>query len=273
LHDGLDVDWVECITENYFGGGGRPAAVLARLRKDMPLVLHGVSMGIGSVTGPSSDYLARLCALVERFEPAWVSDHLCWTNWAGKHSHDLLPLPYTEECLRLVISHVQHVQDQLGRPLVLENVSSYVGYRVSEMSEWEFLCELVQRSGCKLLLDLNNVVVSAANHGFDAQQYIDALPAEAIWQVHLANHTDRGHYRFDSHAGNVPEIVWRLYAYALGRLGKISTLIEWDEAIPEWEVLREERFRAARIEAEWLRGERYVPDAGGEPIEKTGAHG
>jgi uncharacterized protein (UPF0276 family) len=263
LNEGLDVDWVECISENYFGGGGRPLAVLERLRRDMPLVFHGVSLGIGSVSGPSSSTLDRLAALIARFEPAWVSDHLCWTHHAGKHSHDLLPLPYTEESLRLVTLHVQRVQEQLARPLVLENVSSYVAYRVSQMNEWEFLSELSERSGCKLLVDLNNVVVNAANHGFDPKQYIDALPASAVWQLHLANHADRGHYRFDSHKGRVPEAVWQLYLYALQRWGEVSTLVEWDEAIPEWDVLRAEQRRAAEIEADWQRSR-------GVPVEEGG---
>lgn len=244
LEQGLDVDWLEAISENFFGGGGRPMAVLERLRKDLPLVFHGVSMGIGSISGPSDDYLERLRALFERFEPAWVSDHLCWTQHAGQHSHDLLPLPYTEEALATVARHVERVQERLRRPLVLENVSSYVSYAISRMSEWEFLSELATRTGCRLLLDLNNVLVSSLNHGTSALEFLDAIPPEAVWQFHLANHTDRGHYRFDSHQGAVPDAVWQLYDHALLRFGPVSTLVEWDEDIPEWDTLRAEQRKA-----------------------------
>ncbi len=254
LQCGLDVDWVECITENFFGGGGRPMAVLERLRRDMPIVFHGVSLGVASVTEPSKSYLDRVSALVDRFEPAWVSDHACWTHHGGKHSHDLLPVPYTEECLQLVTRNVLRVQERLRRPLVLENVSSYVAYRVSEMAEWEFLSELVRRSGCKLLLDVNNVLVSGVNHDFDPHQFIEGVPADTVWQLHLANHTNRGHYRFDSHEGPVPEAVWNLYAHALEHLGRVSTLVEWDEGIGEWEELRAQQRRAKAVEAQWERG-------------------
>ncbi len=252
LSTGLDVDWVECITENYLGGGGRPRAVLERLRKDMPLVFHGVSMGIGSVQGPSDHYLSQIKELFQLFEPAWVSDHLCWTHHAGNHSHDLLPLPYTDEALQIVTTNVHRVQDCLGRPLVMENVSSYLTYRNSTMSEWDFLAELVHGTGCKLLLDLNNVIVSAENHGFSPTQFVEALPQDAVWQFHLANHTNYGHYRLDSHKGAVPNEVWQLYEAVLPRFGRVSTLVEWDEDIPEWEVLRADQRHAARIEAAWL---------------------
>lgn len=238
LDDGLDVDWVECISENFMGGGGRPRTVLERLRRDMPVVMHGVSLGVGGCEGPSADYLQRLRELEHQYEPAWFSDHLCWTQFGGAHSHDLLPLPYTEEALDVVARNVAQVQDTLKRPLVLENVSSYVRYAVDEMPEWEFLRELHQRVGCRLLLDLNNVLVSSKNHGFAPLDFIDAIPVEAVWQFHLANHTDRGHYLFDSHLGGVPEAVWTLYDHALSRFGKVSTLVEWDENVPDWEVLR-----------------------------------
>jgi uncharacterized protein (UPF0276 family) len=249
LDVGLDVDWVECISENFMGGGGRPRAVLDRLRRDMPIVFHGVSMGIGGSSGPSDDYLGRLHELAERFEPAWMSDHLCWTQHGGAHSHDLLPLPYTQESLATVARNVARVQDTLKRPLVLENVSSYVGFNVSEMTEWEFISELHERVGCYVLLDLNNVLVSAKNHSFSASDFIDAIPVEAVWQFHLANHTDRGHYLFDSHEGAVPAAVWQLYDLALARFGRVSTLVEWDEEVPEWDVLVAQQREAARREA------------------------
>lgn len=252
LDRSLDVDWVECISENFFGGGGRPRAVLERLRRDMPIAFHGVSTGIGSLEGPSNDYLAELKKLAARFEPAWFSDHLCWTHFGGKHSHDLLPLPYTEEALSLVCRNTARVQEVLKRPLVLENVSSYVSFNASSMTEWEFLAELTRRTGCRVLLDINNVVVSSKNHGFAPEAFIDAIPTPAVWQFHLANHTDRGHYKFDSHMGKVPDDVWSLYEYALGRFGRVSTLVEWDDDIPEWETLRGEQREAERRERQVL---------------------
>ncbi len=252
LEDGLDVDWVECISENFFGKGGRPRAVLKRLRRDMPIVFHGVSMGIASKGGPSAEYLGTLKELVTEFEPAWVSDHLCWTHFGGAHSHDLLPVPYTEETLTRISENVARVQHQLRRPLVLENVSSYVGFQTSTMSEWEFLSVLSERTGCKLLLDLNNVVVSARNHGFKSSDFLHALPTDSVWQFHLANHEDREYYKFDSHAGPVPSSVWDLYKQALQRFGRVSSLVEWDEDIPEWSVLKEQQRKASALADEFL---------------------
>lgn len=249
LSTGLDVDWVECITENFFGLGGRPRAVLRRLREDIPLVFHGVSMGLGSNAGPSPEYLRAVRELVDEFDPAWVSDHLCWTQLDGKHSHDLLPLPYTEEALRMVASHVGRAQETLGRRLVLENVSSYVGFQTSEMTEWEFLSEVCSRTDCSLLLDLNNVVVSAKNHQFKPEAFLAGVPHDRVWQFHLANHSDRGHFKFDSHAGAVPDEVWQLYETALRRFGRVSSLVEWDEDIPDWTTLRGEQRKAQKIAA------------------------
>lgn len=245
LKDGLDVDWVEAITENFFGAGGRPRAVLERIRRDIPLVFHGVSLGIGSGDPLDAGYLDRVAELIERFEPAWVSDHLCWAGLGGVHSHDLLPLPYTEEAIGRVCERIGRVQDRLGRRLVLENVSSYVGYHASQIPEWEFVNAVLERADCLLLLDLNNVIVSAKNFEYDPIAYVDAIPMTRVQQFHLANHSDRGHYKFDSHTGPVPEEVWALYAHALGRFGRVSTLVEWDDEIPEWEVLRAQSVRAA----------------------------
>lgn len=257
LSEGLDVDWVECITENFFGPGGRPRAVLRRLRQDMPIVFHGVSMGVGSVDGPADDYLQRIKELVDLFDPAWVSDHLCWTNFSGQHSHDLLPLPYTEEAIDVVARNIDKAQSLFGRTMIIENVSSYVGYEASAMPEWEFLTEVSNRSGCGILLDLNNIVVSSVNHGFDPMDFLSGVPADRVWQFHLANHDDRmpgepGHYKFDSHKGAVPDAVWDLYRAALRRFGRISTLVEWDEEVPEWEILREQQRQAALRELEVL---------------------
>jgi uncharacterized protein (UPF0276 family) len=247
LRGELDVDWVELVSENFFGEGGRPARVLERVREAMPIVLHGVSLGIGSIDAPDPEYLDRLRTLIDQVEPAWVSDHLCWSTHQGLHSHALLPLPLTSACLAAVADRVARAQDVLGRQLLLENVSSYVTHNADSLSEWEFLAELCARTDCLLLLDLNNVLVSCTNHGWDPQQYLDGIPGERVWQVHLANHSDRGHYKFDSHLGAVPDEVWALYRDALARWGPISSLVEWDEDTPAWAILQAEQRRAVEI--------------------------
>lgn len=246
LREGLDVDWVEAITENFFGPGGRPLAVLEAVRQQIPVVFHGVSLGIGSIDPPDPAYLRRLGELCDRFEPAWISDHLCWGHIGGRYAHELLPLPYTEEALQVVVEHLQRVQDQLGRRMLLENVSSYVTYCQSQMPEWEFLAEVARRADCRVLLDLNNIIVSASNHGFSPLAYLEGIPPARVWQFHLANHTDRGHYKFDSHLGPVPDEVWDLYEQALARLGPVSSLVEWDEEVPSWETLRAQQQQASR---------------------------
>jgi hypothetical protein len=246
----LDVAWVECITENFFGEGGRPRAVLKKLRTQMPIVFHGVSMGLGSPSVPSDLYLERVMRLAHEFEPAWVSDHLCWTSFGRHYSHDLLPLPFTEEALVQVVQNVQHAQEKLRRPLVVENISSYATFTASTMTEWEFLSELCARTDCALLLDLNNVLVSSFNHGFDAMEFLRGIPPERVWQLHLANHTDCGHYKLDSHRGAVPDAVWQLYDYTLRHWGRVSSLVEWDDDVPDFAVLsaqaREAALRADR---------------------------
>lgn len=252
LDGSLDVDWVEVITENFLGRGGRPHAVLLGARAQVPVVLHGVSLAIGSAEPVDRDYLARVAELADEVQPAWVSDHLCWGRIDGHHAHDLLPLPYTEEALALVVQRVAEVQDVLGRPLVLENVSSYVAYTHSVMPEWEFVAEICARSGACLLLDLNNVVVSAKNFAFDPADYLRGIVPGTVQQFHLANHTDRGTYKFDSHRGAVPDEVWALYREALARFGDVATLVEWDEDVPSWDILRAEATRAAAIAAEVL---------------------
>jgi uncharacterized protein (UPF0276 family) len=203
------------------------------------------------------DYLAQVKRLVDAYQPAWVSDHLCWTSLGGHHSHDLLPLPYTEEALSTVVSGVDRVQECLGREILLENVSSYVGYSASHMPEWEFISEVALRSGCAILLDLNNIIVSAHNHGFDAEQYVAGVPANRVRQFHLANHTDKPAFKFDDHRGAVPAVVWALYERALQRFGPVSSLVEWDEDVPTWEVLVAEQQQAHRRAFEVL-GDRAV---------------
>jgi uncharacterized protein (UPF0276 family) len=247
------IDWVEIISENFFQPGGRPWTILEKVRAEVPVVAHGVSLGIGSVDPLSEAYLQSLQALVHRIEPAWVSDHLCWGGYQGKYAHDLLPMPYTQEALAHVVDRTRRVQDRLGRQILLENVSSYVAYRDSEMTEWEFLTEIAVRADCGILLDVNNVYVSAFNHGYPAERYIDAIPADRIGQVHLAGHTDKGSYLFDSHIGPVPDSVWALFRRLTARIGAVPTLIEWDEEIPTYDVMVAESQRAAEMCREVLR--------------------
>jgi uncharacterized protein len=246
------VDWVEAVTENFMAPGGRPISVLEKVRAEVPVVLHGVSLAIGSVDPIPERYLAELAAIVERVEPALVSDHLCWGTHRGQYVHDLLPLPYTEEALAHLTSRVQQVQARLGRQLLLENPSSYVAFKDSTMTEWEFLSELTRRSGCGVLLDVNNVYVSARNFGFDASEYLRGIPVDRVGYFHLAGHSDKGKYLLDSHDHAVPAAVWDLYREALRRFGRVPSLVEWDDAIPPLgEVVAESR-RAAAIEAEVL---------------------
>ncbi len=243
-------DWFEVISENYMVAGGRPLWVLDRIRERYPVVMHGVSLSIGSTDPLGEDYLRQLRELARRVEPAWVSDHLCWTGVAGRNAHDLLPLPHTEEALEHVAARIERVQDFLGRPIVIENVSSYLTYRDSEMSEWEFLTELTRRSGCFLLLDVNNVFVSAFNHGFDATAYLDAIPQDRVVQFHLAGHSNYGTHIIDTHDHGIIDPVWSLYAHAVRRFGALSTLIERDEHIPEFAEVAAEADRAREIQQE-----------------------
>ncbi len=238
------VSWLEALTENYLVPGGRPLRYLERLRAHYPIVLHGVSMSIGSIDPLDLDYLERVRALASRIEASWISDHLCWTGIGGTNLHDLLPLPYTEEALRHVARRVDEVQHRLQRRVVLENVSSYLTYRDSEMSEWEFLKELAERADCLLLLDINNVYVSARNHGFDPHVYLAHIPADRVQQFHLAGHRNCGTHLIDTHDEPVCEEVWSLYGHALNRFGKVSTMIERDDNIPKLDVLLAELQRA-----------------------------
>jgi uncharacterized protein len=244
------VDWVEAVSENFMADGGRPLAVLEQVRRELPVVLHGVSLAIGSVDPIPARYLDDLARLVDRIEPALVSDHLCWGTHRGRYVHDLLPLPYTEEALAHVAGRVDQVQARLGRRLLLENPSAYLAFRHSTLSEWEFLAELTRRTGCGILLDVNNVFVSAHNLGFDPEAYLAGLPRDAVGYLHLAGHTDRGGWLLDSHAAAVPPAVWALYRETLRRLGPLPTLVEWDDAIPPLEALVAERDRAFEIAGE-----------------------
>ena len=250
LREKPDVDWFEAVTENFIDTGGRPLAVLQNVRQRYPVALHGVSLSIGSVDPLNLKYLKSLGALIAAVEPAVVSDHLCWTGVGGQNLHDLLPLPFTEEALRHVVSRIQKVQDELKRQILLENVSSYVTYTHSTIPEWEFLVETARRSGCGILLDLNNVYVNAKNHGFNPFDYVRSIPGELVGQFHLAGHTDMGDFLFDTHASAVVDDVWDLYRQALRLWGNISTLIEWDENIPPFETLRAEARKARAVHEE-----------------------
>jgi uncharacterized protein (UPF0276 family) len=252
LADNPDVDWFEALTENYLVPGGKPLDNLMRIRERYPMVLHGVSLSIGSTQPLDRDYLAQLKALAARVEPKWVSDHLCWTGIAGRNMHDLLPLPYTEEALANVVERVRTVQDILGRRILLENVSSYVSYRESQVSEWQFLREIAERADCLILLDVNNIYVSSVNHEFDPLEYLNAIPVDRVQQIHLAGHENHGDYLIDTHDHPVPDPVWELYGAALRRFGNVSTMIERDANIPPLEELCSELDAARQLAARTL---------------------
>jgi uncharacterized protein (UPF0276 family) len=237
LADHPRVDWFEALTENYLVPGGKPLHYLMRIRERYPMVLHGVSLSIGSTQPLDRAYLTQLKALAARVQPEWVSDHLCWTGVAGRNLHDLLPLPYTEEALENVVERVRMVQDFLGRRILLENVSSYITFRDSPLTEWEFLREIAERADCLILLDVNNIYVSSVNHEFDPLEYLNAIPVERVQQIHLAGHENHGDYLVDTHDHPVPDPVWELYSAALRRCGDISTMIERDDNIPALEEL------------------------------------
>jgi uncharacterized protein (UPF0276 family) len=252
LADHPEVDWFEALTENYLVPGGKPLDNLMRIRERYPLVLHGVSLSIGSTQPLDRAYLAQVNALATRVEPEWISDHLCWTGIAGRNMHDLLPLPYTEEALANVVERVRTVQDILGRRILLENVSSYVTYRDSQLTEWQFLREIAERADCLILLDVNNIYVSSVNHEFDPLDYLSAIPVERVQQIHLAGHENHGDYLIDTHDHPVPDPVWELYGAALRRCGSVSTMIERDANIPPLEELCSELDAARQLAARTL---------------------
>ena len=252
------VDWFEALTENYLVPGGKPLHYLMRIRERYPLAMHGVSLSIGSAAPLDREYLRQLKALAARVEPAWISDHLCWTGVAGSNTHDLLPLPYTEEALDHVAERVRTVQDVLGRRILLENVSSYVAFRDSRLTEWQFLAEIATRADCLILLDVNNIHVSAVNHEFDALEYLNAIPAARVQQIHLAGHENHGDYLIDTHDHPVSDPVWQLYAAAVRRCGAVSTMIERDDRIPPLAELCSELEQARALCARTLAG-------GGQP--------
>lgn len=256
LSGDVPVDFVEVISENYMIEGGRQLRILEQVREKLPVIIHGVSMSIGSAGGLDPDYLARLKQLEARIDPLWVSDHLCWTRTSAHNSHDLLPMPLTEEALAAVCANIDHAQDALGRAMLFENPSSYLTFPEDEMSEWEFLTQMTQRTECYLLLDVNNIYVSAANHGFSAMEYLQGLPLERVRQIHLAGHdpaTPQRDITIDTHDREVCDGVWELYAKAIAMLPQpVATMIERDDHIPPLPELLAELQRARGIASEAL---------------------
>jgi len=246
------VDWFEVLTENYLVPGGKPLDYLTRIRERFPVAMHGVSLSIGSTAPLDFEYLRQLKALAARVQPEWVSDHLCWTGVAGRNTHDLLPLPYTEEALEHVARRVRTVQEVLERRILLENVSSYVSFRDAPLTEWEFLAGIAARADCLILLDVNNIFVSSVNHEFDPLEYLNAIPPERVQQIHLAGHEDHGDYLVDTHDHPVRDAVWELYAAALRRCGPVSTMIERDDHIPPLAELITELDAARELSARVL---------------------
>ena len=254
-----EVDWFEIISENFIDSQGRPRWVLDQLAERYPLVMHGVSLSIGSTDLLDFDYLARLKRLADAIRPRWISDHLCWTGVLGLNAHDLLPLPFNEETLAHVVARIRTVQDFLERPLVLENPSSYATFASSTLSEWEFLTRMANEADCGLLLDVNNVYVSSVNHDFDPREYIEGVPHERIVQFHLAGHTNCETHLIDTHDNHVIDPVWQLYRQAHSLTAGVSTLLEWDAKIPPFPV----------VHAEVLKAREYMT-SGGQPEPSTG---
>lgn len=247
LHAHQAVDWLEVISDNYMVPGGKPLAMLDAIAERYPIAMHGVSLSIGSSDGLDLDYVKELKHLARRIQPLWISDHLCWTGVRGRNTHDLLPLPYSKEALELVVRHISQVQDMLGQRILIENVSSYVEFNSSEISEAEFVSEVAQRADCLLLLDVNNVYVSSINHGFDPVQFLHSMPVGRVQQIHLAGHSDHGEYVVDTHDHPVADAVWNLYAHACRRFGEVATMIERDDNIPMLSELIGELERARNI--------------------------
>ncbi len=241
------VDWFEIITENYLIPGGKPLYYLDKIRERYPIVMHGVSLSIGSVDPLDLNYLNQVKMLAKRIKPVWISDHLCWTGVNGLNMHDLLPLPYTQETINHVASRLRQVQDHLDSPILIENASSYLTYKQSEMTEWQFLTEIAHQADCYILLDVNNIYVSSVNHEFDPLEYLHAIPPDRVIQIHLAGHSNQDGYIIDTHDAPVIQEVWDLYAAAIDYLGPVSTMIERDDNIPPLSELLLEMVHAKKI--------------------------
>lgn len=246
------VDWFEIISENYMVDGGRALHVLDQILEQYRVVQHGVSMYFGNAARPNRDHLRRLKKLVKHTGTPWLSDHLCWGSVDGRFTHDLLPMPYTWEAVEWTARNIREVQDTVGVPVAVENVSSYAEFHASEMTEWEFLCEVVERADCGILLDVNNIYVSSKNHVFDPYVYLDAVPTERVAQIHIAGHTKYERYILDTHDHPVLTPVWKMYAHAIQRIGRTATLLEWDDRIPSFD----------EVHAEALKANRFLPHTG-----------
>ncbi len=276
-HTPRSISWFEAISENYMGIGGkapgRALRHLEKIRQDYPVALHGVSLSIGSVDPLNRAYLKELRELIHRIEPAWFSDHLCWTGVDGQHMHDLMPLPYTEQTIRHLVDRIRRVQDFMGRRMLVENVSSYLEYSVSEMQEWEFLSEIANRADCGILLDVNNIYVSSRNHGFEPAAYLSGVPAHRVGQMHLAGHTDNGDHLIDTHDEPVSEEVWAVYDQALELLGPVTSMLERDDNFPDFSELEleVERARIAQAAHAGPSAERRS-DEGAKPARPHPAH-
>ncbi|MEQ1862381.1 MAG: DUF692 domain-containing protein [Chthoniobacteraceae bacterium] len=245
------VDWFEIISENYMVEGGRPLHVLDQILERYRVVQHGVSMYFGNSARPNRDHLRKLKRLTKRTQTPWLSDHLCWGSVDGRYTHDLLPMPYTWEAVEFTARNIREVQDFLELPVAVENVSSYAEFHASEMSEWEFLTEVVERADCGVLLDVNNIYVSSQNHTFDPMDYVNVVPAERVAQIHIAGHTSFERYILDTHDHPVIAPVWKIYKRAIERCGRTATLLEWDDRIPSFDEVHREALKAAK----------YLPDA------------
>ncbi len=250
------IPWLEVLSDNYLLEGTPQRDYLYQIRHDYPVTFHGVGLSIGSTSPLDNNYLTRLKKLKDDIQPAWISDHLCWSSAHGVVTHDLIPLPYTEAVIKHIVDRIQQVQDFLGQQLVIENVSSYLEFESSTMSEWDFINEVVKRSDCKLLLDVNNIYVSAQNHHFDAQDYLLAMPVERVAEIHLAGYEDRGTHLLDSHSRPVTEPVWALFRKAIQHVGDVPVLIEWDNDIPGLERLLQEAHKAQHIKSAILKPEK-----------------
>lgn len=246
-----DVDWFEVLTENYLIPGGKPLYFLDKIHQDYPMVMHGVSLSIGSTDPLNMDYLKQVKELASRIDAYWISDHLCWTGLGGINAHDLLPLPYTEEAINHVVERIQRVQDFLGRQILMENVSSYITYKQSgDVTEWEFFTEVCERADCLMLLDINNIYVSAINHEFDPEDYLNNIPKQRVQQYHLAGHSDYTNYVIDTHDHAIVDSVWQIYKKAVARFGDVSTMIERDDNIPPLQDILDELQKAKDLKAE-----------------------
>jgi uncharacterized protein len=263
------VDWFEIVSENYFVAGGKALQALDRIAERYPLVMHGVALSIGSCDPLDMVYLTQLKQLAQRIQPRWISDHLCWTGVDGQHLHDLLPLPFTEEALAHVVARVKQVQDYLGQQIALENISTYLRFEQAQMSEWEFLTQVATGADCLILLDINNIYVNAFNHGFDASEYIAAIPVDRVCQFHLAGHLHKDTHIIDTHDQAVTHPVWDLYRVALQRFGQVATLIEWDAHIPAFTELMAQADQAKKMiqtqtSSSSLREGSYTPIVAGD---------